>query len=227
MAERQAPLHVVIIPDGNRRWAEENNTSSVNGHYKGYERIGELVTEAKKTNIQVLTIWAFSTENWTRSKEEVSSLFIIINKGLKEIHKKSHIEKVRFVHLGRKDRLDEDTLKLITQIEEETKDYTDFCLCLAIDYGGEDEIRRAEEKWRLHTNPTQHISDFLDTSINGIPSPDFIIRTSGEYRTSGFMLLQSQYSEWYFEKCYFPDFDTALFHKALEIYSTRKRRFGK
>ena len=217
----------MIIPDGNRRWAKDNQRSPVEGHYKGYERIGELVTEAKKTNVKVLTIWAFSTENWTRSKEEVGSLFTIINKGLNEIYKKAKEEKVRFVHLGRKDRLDVVTLDLITKIEEETKEYTDFCLCLAIDYGGEDEIKRAEEKWRLQNDPTLGIYHFLDTSLNGIPRPDFIIRTSGEYRTSGFMPLQSQYSEWHFESCHFPDFDTTLFHKALEIYNMRERRFGK
>lgn len=227
MKDKKVPSHVVIIPDGNRRWAKERSKLTVEGHYRGYERVEELITEAKNCGVKYLTVWAFSTENWSRSEEEVSHLLKLIHKGLKALHNKAHAEKARFIHLGRKDRLGNEILTLISLIEEETKDYRDFCLCMAIDYGGEDEMKRAEEKLRLSNDDTLSVLDFLDTTLHSIPSPDFIIRTSGEYRTSGFMPLQTLYSEWYFENCNFPDFDTQAFHRALEAYHLRERRLGK
>lgn len=221
------PIHLVIIPDGNRRWAKENNKLDSEGHRKGYQRANELVTEAKKLGIKYLTIWAFSTENWSRDKEEVGHLQDLIYLGLKEIHKKSHSEKAKFVHIGRKDRLSREIIKLIETIESETRECADFCLCMAIDYGGEDEILRAEERRRESSDASYSVLDFLDTTLLGIPAPDFIIRTSGEQRTSGFMPLQSIYSEWYFDPLNFPDFDAVAFHKTMEIYQRRQRRFGK
>ncbi len=223
----EIPLHVAIIPDGNRRWARLHNLSSLKGHLKGYEKMEELVSEARKAGVKFLTVWAFSTENWARSKEEVNDLLKLIHKALEKIQTKSHTEKTRFVHLGRKDRLGSDIVSLISTLEEETKEYRDFCLSLAIDYGGEDELQRAEIKLQSNVDPHLSLKDFLDTSLNKIPAPDLIIRTSGECRTSGFMPLQSAYSEWIFEEAQFPDFSKELFHKALLTYSTRIRRFGK
>ncbi len=227
MTDLQIPQHVVIIPDGNRRWAKEKNKLAVEGHYKGYERADELITAAKKSGVKYLTVWAFSTENWGRSDDEVSHLLKLIHKGIKELYKKAHAEQARFIHIGRKDRLGDEILALINLLEEETKTYTGFTLCMVIDYGGEDEVMRAQVRLNESGDTTRSIKDFLDTSIHGIPSPDFIIRTSGESRTSGFMPLQALYSEWYFEPVNFPDFDTTLFHKALEVYAKRERRLGK
>ncbi len=223
----KVPVHLVIIPDGNRRWAKANNKLSFQGHLKGYERANELISEAKHLGIQVVTLWGFSTENWTREKSEVDELLKIIHKALRELHKRCHKDQAKFLHIGRKDRLTSEITTLIATIEEETKNYTEFCLCAAIDYGGEDELRRAGEKLQHSKNKDASIRDFLDTTLLSIPNPDFIIRTSGECRTSGFMPLQSAYSEWYFDTILFPDFDTEAFHKALDSYNLRNRRFGK
>ena len=219
------PDHVVVIPDGNRRYAKEHNLPSILGHKKGYERANELITEAKKLGIPYLTLWAFSTENWNRAEEEVKDLLALIEEGLKEIEKKMHREKGRFVHLGRKDRLGNNLVSLIEKLEQETKNYNDFCLSMAIDYGGEDEIRRAEAKVKAHLGGS--VFDHLDTTRHSLPCPDLIIRTSGEHRTSGFMPLQSLYSEWYFEDLPFPLFDASAFRRALSEYEKRERRFGK
>ncbi len=225
MNEKSVPNHVVIIPDGNRRWAKEHGNPASFGHFKGYERIKELISYAKEQGISYFTIWAFSTENWSRSKDEVDELLSLITQGFDEIHKEAHKAKTRIVHLGRKDRLGDELMQKISLVEEETKGYTDFCVALAIDYGGEDELRRAEEQLLVHKELS--LKDFLDTTRLSIPNPDLIIRTSGECRTSGFMPLQSTYAEWIFEKKLFPDFDTTSFGDALEEYRNRKRRFGK
>lgn len=228
---RTIPQHVVIIPDGNRRWAEEKSLPANHGHMQGYERVSELIPEARALGIKYLTFWSFSTENWNRSKEEVDALLGIITQGLRELKKQyasaKNEDRGRFVHIGRKDRLNDEILTLIASLEEETKEYSDFCLCIAIDYGGEDELNRAEKRLRESGDTGKSLSDFLDTTLLQIPSPDLIIRTSGEYRTSGFMPLQSAYSEWYFDTALFPDFDKESFHKAIAVYSGRQRRFGK
>ena len=221
------PSHVVIIPDGNRRWAKERKLLPFQGHTEGYARANELITEAKRLGIEYLTLWAFSTENWNRSEDEVRQLLLLIERGLKELQTKIKGERARFVHLGRKDRLGENITRLIEKLEEETKENNELTLCLAIDYGGEDEVTRALTLLGESSNPSSTLFDFLDTTINKIPSPDLIIRTSGEQRTSGFMPLQSLYSEWHFDSLHFPDFDIPAFHRALSSYSSRERRFGK
>lgn len=227
MSNANIPKHVAIIPDGNRRWANNLDKPPVYGHEIGFERFKELTAYAKKQGIPFLTIWAFSTENWNRSKEEVNNLMIIIKRAILEISKKSQEEKSRFIHIGRRDRLPKDILKLIERTEEETKNHKDFCLCVAIDYGGEDEILRAEEKLLASKSKDKHIVDFLDTTLAGVPSPDLIIRTSGEKRLSGFMSLQSTYSELVFEEKMFPDFTEEFFQVALDEYGRRNRRYGK
>ena len=221
------PKHVVIIPDGNRRWAKEKGKPAIFGHAKGYEMTQECIRYARDNGIEVMTMWAFSTENWKRKKEEVGELMTLITKGLSKLHRDAKKEKSRVVHIGRRDRLDKKLVTLIEKVEEETKGYKGFTLCLAIDYGGEDEIMRAEERLKVSLKKNGQLKDFLDTTLHNIPYPDLIIRTGGENRTSGFMPLQSTYSEWIFEEKLFPDFDTVVFKQALEIYSKRTRRFGK
>lgn len=221
------PKHVVIIPDGNRRWAKEKGKPAIFGHAKGYERTQECIRYARDNGIEVMTMWAFSTENWKRKKDEVGELVTLITKGLSKLHRDAKKEKSRVVHIGRRDRLDKKLVTLIEKVEEETKGYKGFTLCLAIDYGGEDEIMRAEERLKASLKKNRQLKDFLDTTLHNVPYPDLIIRTGGENRTSGFMPLQSTYSEWIFEEKLFPDFDTVVFKQALEIYSKRTRRFGK
>lgn len=219
--------HIAIIPDGNRRWAKQQGKPSFFGHSKGYERIRECITYARNVGVSVITVWAFSTENWKRKQDEVGELMTLIAKGLSKIHRDATKEKTRVVHIGRRDRLDAKILKLIEKVEEETKQYTGFTLCLAVDYGGEDEVRRAEMRMKDSGNTNKELNHYLDTTLHSIPNPDLIIRTGGEHRTSGFMPLQCTYAEWVFEEKMFPDFDTDTFKKALDIFTHRARRFGK
>lgn len=226
MEKSHSLSHVVIIPDGNRRWAKERYIPIGKGHMEGYMRAKELLIEARTQNIHYVTFWSFSTENWSRNKEEVNDLLEIIYRGLVELRKEVTKEKTRFLHVGRKDRLGEKITTLVTTLEEETKKYKDFCVCVAIDYGGEDELQRAYEKLKGSQDTTKSVVDFLDTTLLAIPNPDFIIRTSGEQRTSGFMPLQSTYSEWCFEETLFPDFTVKHFRRCLLKYNARIRRFG-
>jgi undecaprenyl diphosphate synthase len=224
----KVPVHVAIIPDGNRRFAESQGIAKVLGHARGYERTKDLIAHARSVGIQVLTLWAFSTENWAREEGEVVDLLALIKRGLLELQRESRIQKTRLVHIGRRDRLGGEIIRLLETIEDETKEYTDFCLCIAIDYGGEDEVKRAVELLRGdQSGSMKSVVDYLDTSRANIPPPDLIIRTGGEKRTSGFLPLQSAYAEWVFEKVMFPDFDTILFQKALDEYTFRTRRFGR
>lgn len=224
--------HIAIIPDGNRRWAKENNLPALFGHERGYERTRELLTYAREAGIEYITMWAFSTENWKRKQEEVDGIMGLLTKGLLKIHEDAKKEKTRVVHIGRRDRIHKKLLELIENIEEETKMYEGFCLCIAIDYGGEDEIERAEirrrESKKIYNNESNErsILNFLDTTIAKVPAPDLIIRTGGETRTSGFMPLQSAYAEWIFETVLFPDFSVDVFQKAIDEYRSRCRRFG-
>ena len=221
------PRHIAIIPDGNRRWAKQLKKTTLQGHERGYIRLQECISYARTASVSVITVWAFSTENWKRKKEEIDGLMLLMIKGLSKIHKDAKKEKTRVVHIGRRDRLNDKLLKLIEKVEEETKNYTDFCLCIALDYGGDDEILRAQEKLRTSTDMNKKIQDFLDTQILELPFPDLIIRTGGEIRTSGFMPLQSAYAEWFFEERMFPDFTTEVFKKIIQNYTMRSRRFGK
>ncbi|MEN9551833.1 MAG: hypothetical protein RI935_210 [Candidatus Parcubacteria bacterium] len=221
------PRHIAIIPDGNRRWAKQQHLPTLIGHSEGYKRIEELVEESQRLGIEYVTVWAFSTENWKRTNIEQEQLFSLIIKGLTALQGELLNTKSRFVHLGRKDRLSEEILALLSSLEENTKEYTSFTLCVAIDYGGEDEVLRAAEAYKNTKDQDATIVDFLDTSQYSIPSPDLIIRTSGEKRTSGFMPLQSVYSEWYFSDKHFPDFDVTELHQALTEYESRERRHGK
>lgn len=221
------PKHIAIIPDGNRRWAKQHKKPTIYGHFQGYERVRECIAYAREVGISIVTVWAFSTENWKRKQDEVGELMTLITKGLSKIHREAKKEKFCVVHIGRRDRMDKKILKLIEKVEEETKEYKNFTLCLAIDYGGEDEMRRAETRLVEERSKNKNIVDFLDTTLQNITNPDLIIRTGGESRTSGFMPLQSAYSEWIFEDRMFPDFDTKVFQEALDEYTSRSRRFGR
>lgn len=144
MAVSTIPKHVAIIPDGNRRWAKLKGRPTAFGHAEGYKRIRECITYARSVGVEVVTVWAFSTENWKRKQDEIGDLMDLIEKGLSKLHRDAKKEKSRVVHIGRRDRLGSKITKLIDTVEEETKNYKGFTLCLAIDYGGEDEMMRAE-----------------------------------------------------------------------------------
>jgi len=223
------PDHVAIIPDGNRRWAKEKKKITYEGHKKGFERLIKITRKARELGIKVFTVWAFSTENWKRSTEEISYLMklyeTMLDKYLTEVLR----DKIRIVHLGRKDRINKNLKNKIVNIEEKTKNFDKYYLCIALDYGGHDEIIRGINKIRRSQSVISEFdfNEYLDTKDLPFPNPDLIIRTGGEQRLSGFLLWQSQYSELVFEKKYLPDYSDEDFENTIKEFSVRQRRFGK
>jgi len=222
------PVHVSVIPDGNRRWAKRRGLKPWEGHAKAgtYDNLNALFQEAKRLGVKFISFWGFSTDNWKREKKEVDIIMRLILKGLNEFDE--HVkEGIKFVHVGRKDRLLKRLVDRINALEEKTKNNDGLCVVLCLDYGGRDEIVRAVNtvlKERKKSVDIEAFSSYLDTK--NIPDPDLIIRTGGEMRTSGFMPFQSDYAELYFTDIYFPDFNAEELKKAVQWFSDRDRRFG-
>lgn len=227
MAFEILPQHVALIMDGNRRWARKNGIPQLEGHRRGYGQSKVVIEECLALGIKHVTFWAFSTENWKRERKEVDYLMRLLEEKLAEEIDEFNRKGIRFVHLGRKDRVPKSVRELLEKAEEVTKGNQTLTVCMAIDYGGRDEILRALEKACAEGKTTWTEADFsllLDTV--GVPDPDFIIRTSGEQRLSGFLLWQCAYSEFLFTDTCFPDFGVEAFHEALEEFQSRQRRFG-
>ncbi|MFQ5493562.1 MAG: polyprenyl diphosphate synthase [Candidatus Dojkabacteria bacterium] len=229
-SEQRIPRHVVIIPDGNRRWARERGLHPWMGHKQSTEfsRLKAYFDECREMGVEYLTFWALSTENLTsRDPKEVKMLFKMLKESFKKYKIEFVKEEVRFRHFGRKDRLPEDVLKVIADLEDATKHFDGLNAQLCLDYGGRDDIVRAFNK--MLEDGVKHadeklVSDYLDGS--DIPDPDLIIRTSGEHRTSGIMAFQATYAELYFTNVYFPDFGAEQFKRAILDFAGRVRRFG-
>lgn len=224
------PKHIAIIPDGNRRWAKENGKAASEGHREAgsYEHLTELFQEAKNLDIKYLTFWVFSTENWKRNSTEINNLFELFVEKMKILTKEAHKNKIRFRHLGRKDRLPKELIDVLDKLEKETEDFKEYNVQFCLDYGGRDEVIRAINKiLKMGVKEIKEgdLARYLDSE--GIPDPDLIIRTSGEKRTSGFMPLQSSYSEFCFVDVNFPDFKPEHLRNAVKDYVNRNRRFGK
>lgn len=242
----KVPNHLAIIPDGNRRWARTRGLPTLKGHLEGFNRVVPLVRTARDFKIHTLTLWAFSTENWNRSKEEISYLMRLYEKLIDENLEEAKREKARIIHLGRKERIPQSLRKKIEKAERETENFKKHILNIALDYGGHDELLRAVEKITkdvkagiLDLRKLRHVvgkyqsrypyyffKHYLDTADQPYPYPDFIIRTSGEQRLSGFMPWQMAYAELYFEPDHFPDFTPEKLHEAVLDFSRRRRRFG-
>ncbi|MEK7611846.1 MAG: polyprenyl diphosphate synthase [Patescibacteria group bacterium] len=220
------PKHVVIIPDGNRRWAKQQGREAAKGHEQGAETTMALLEEAIRKGIPYFTLWGFSTENWNRSKYEIDHLMRIFRGYLKRIETKLHEQEASFKHFGRKDRLPQDIVTELHNLEETTRRYKKGSLGLALDYGGRDEILRAANQLRGSQTEIgeEAFSSALDT--HNFPDPDLIIRTSGEQRLSGIMPWQAAYAELYFAEELFPDFGVPQFQVALADFNKRKRNFG-
>lgn len=221
--------HLGIIIDGNRRWAKERNLPSQEGHRKGYEKVKEVIAWCKKKGIEILTVYAFSTENWKRSEEEINSLMKLLIYAFEKDSKNIFKEELKVNILGSREGLNQDVLKSIEKIEEDTKNNKKGIFNIAFNYGGRQEILEAlkkiiDKKIDLSEITEETISENLFTA--GQPDPDLIIRTSGEKRLSGFLTWQSVYSEIYFCEPNWPDFSEDEFNKAIEEYGRRKRRFG-
>lgn len=226
------PKHVAIIPDGNRRWAKEKRLQSFQGHVRGFELVIDLANKAHEMGVEVLTFWAFSTENWNRSKGEVNFLMGLFSKNIDGYLKKALEKNIRIIHIGRKDRIPHLLKNKIIQAEEKTSRFSKLYLVIALDYGGRDEVVRAIKRMQnaefgIRNIDEESFGSYLDTKDLPYPNPDLVIRTSGELRTSGFMIWQTAYSEYIFVKKYFPDFSVEDFAECVKEYSRRARRFGK
>jgi len=223
------PLHVAIILDGNGRWAKKRHLPRLMGHKAGADNIRPVVRIFAKYGVKYLTLYAFSTENWKRSKIEVAGLLNLLARKLDTETKVCHRENMRLIHLGRLDRLPQELRKKMEVAIELTKNNTGIVICLAFDYGGRDEIVQAIRRIVNANVPDSKIDEvavgqYLYT--NGVPDPDLLIRTGGEVRLSNFLLWQTAYSELYFTPVLWPDFGPKEIEEALSEYKRRERRFG-
>ena len=227
------PNHVAIILDGNGRWAKKKGMPRTYGHVKGCENLEKICSVAKELGVKYLTVYAFSTENWKRSKEEVDALMKLFRNYMKKCIKISRDNKMQVRVIGDPTAFDPDLQEKIKELEEYSSQYDELYFQIALNYGSRDEIRRAVQKMAEDVkaeklNPEeiseQTISDYLDTK--GLPDPDLLIRTSGEERLSNFLMWQLAYTEFYFTDVAWPDFDKAEFEKAIAKYNQRDRRFG-
>ncbi len=227
------PAHVAIIMDGNGRWAKKRNLPRKMGHVEGCKVVEQTVEDAARLGIQYLTVYAFSTENWKRSKDEISALMQLFRYYTKRLLKIAAENNVRVRMIGERSRFPEDIVEGINALESTTRDNTRMTFVIAVNYGSRDEIRRGMSRMMAdcrdgRVSPEEVteelISSYLDTA--GIPDPDLLIRTSGEERLSNFLLWQLAYSEFYFSDVLWPDFSKEELVKAIEVYNKRERRFG-
>ena len=221
------PNHVAIILDGNGRWATRRGLPRTIGHKAGIEAVKRTVDGASELGIKVLSFFAFSTENWKRDKSEIDAIFEILRNYLKENEEEYLSKNLKLVTMGDISKLPEDIYKKFEELKEKTKSNTGMIVNIGLNYGGRDELVRAYNallKQGKEVTSEEEIKKYLYTS--SLPDPDFIIRTSGEQRLSNFMLYQCAYSELYFPKVLWPDFNKKHLIKALKNYSKRDRRYG-
>jgi len=226
------PQHIVLFPDGNRRWAREKGLPTLRGHWEGYKNLLKFSHWCKKRGVKVLTAFGFSTENWKRTKEEVDYLMMLLEKALsnKRNIRNFQKDKVRVRIIGQKGRLPKSLRKVAARIEKLTKKNKNLHLNLAISYGGKWDILQAVQKIVRKKTPAKKITEDLiskNLSTAGLPEPDLIIRAGGEKRLSNFLLWQAAYSELYFSKKYWPAFTEKDLDQVLADYASRQRRFGK
>jgi len=249
LGDARIPAHLAVIPDGNRRWALEHGLSPVEGHRRGFEVARRLARFCRRIGIHTVTLWAFSTENWKRSPEEVAALFALYESWILDLIDEAVEEEVRVLHIGRRqgaplgmeaaavragfpDGLPDSLLAALDHILAETCGFDRNVITLALNYGGADELQRAVGRLLDQARATGAdpaallLGDFLDTTGQLHPNPDLVWRTSGEYRSSGFLPLQSAYAELVFTPKYCPDVDEDDVVDAVLEYSARVRRFG-
>lgn len=227
------PKHIAIIMDGNGRWAKSKGLPRSAGHVKGAANIETIARAMKKRGIKYLTIYAFSTENWIRPKDEVDKLMELLEEYLTKAYKNAEKNKMRLKVIGRRDNLSEKIQKKIEEAEEATSMYDELVLQVAFNYGSRDEIVRATKaisndvvSGKLNTDDISEetISSYLDTK--DVPDPDLLIRTSGEERLSNYLLWQLAYSEFYFSEVPWPAFSVKHLDEAIEEFNNRNRRYG-
>ena len=230
---RKIPAHVAIILDGNGRWAKAKGMPRNYGHMQGAKAVEDILVVARDMGIKYLTVYAFSTENWSRPETEVSALMTILRNYLKTSIKKSMKNNVRCRVIGERSKLSSDIQDAINELEEATAGNTGLTFTIAINYGSRDEITRAVRKVASKVESgelkAQYITEDmiaanLDTSF--LPDPDLLIRTCNEQRISNYLLWQCAYTEFYYTPVAWPDFDKAELEKAVDSYNTRNRKFG-
>lgn len=226
------PNHVAIILDGNGRWAKSKGMPRNYGHAQGSKNVETICEAAHNLGIKYLTVYAFSTENWSRPKDEVDALMKLLRAYLKNCLKTAKKNNMCVRILGDKNGIPKDIVETINELEEATKDYDGLHFQVALNYGSQDEMLRAMNKILQDTQSQKRegaitkdeFESYLDTK--GIPYPDLLIRTSGEQRLSNFLLWQLAYAEFYFTDVHWPDFSEKELVAAIEAYSSRNRRFG-
>ncbi len=228
MENIKIPRHIAIIMDGNGRWARERGLPRIAGHYKGVEVAEDIARYCIEIGVSYLTLFAFSTENWYRPKEEVELLFGLLKKYLTDKREELIELGIYTRFIGRRDRIDKDIVTLMEAMERDKPKDIKLNLILAIDYGGRDDIVRAVKK--LINEGAKEIdeisfSKFLD--LGSVPDPDLLIRTAGEKRISNFLLWNIAYTELYFTDVCWPDFNRDILDEAIEDFSKRKRKFGR
>ena len=226
------PEHIAIIMDGNRRWAKQHNLTTPQGHKEGAENLKRIAKFANKIGIKYMTVYAFSTENWKRSKEEVSAIMKLLKLYIFDFFKSDH-NNIKVKVIGRTEDLTKDIYEEVKKVEEKTRDNTGMTLNIAFNYGGRDEIVTATKRIAQKVaNGEVKIEDINEKLVSdnlytvGQPDPDLLIRTSGEERISNFLPWQISYSEFVFTDKYWPEYDENEFLKSIQIYQKRTRRFG-
>ena len=227
---QKVPAHVAIIMDGNGRWAKQRGLPRSEGHRQGTENLRRIIRAAVEFGVKIMTIYAFSTENWSRPRREVMLLMrileMVIDRELRELHE----EGVQIRHIGDLQGIEPRLARKVVEACHYTRDNQRLILNVAFNYGGRDEIVHAVQNIvrdgiAAEQITEQTISDYIYT--NDLPDPDLIVRTSGEFRLSNFLIWQGAYSEIYTTPTFWPDFDRSQFHAALLEYGRRQRRFGK
>lgn len=226
--------HIAIIMDGNRRWAKKHGMPQSFGHKKGAENVVTITRAMKESGVKYLTLYAFSTENWQRSQEEVDTLMQLLRDYLDKEFKEIMENNVRIIFIGERNMLTEDIQQKMAKIEKESANNNDLTLCIALSYGSRQEILSAvkkamalvsDKKAKPEDMTLEKFSTLLYTA--DIPDPDILIRTSGEQRISNYLLWQLAYTELFFTSTLWPDFDKAELMDIIQKFSTRERRYGK
>jgi undecaprenyl diphosphate synthase len=232
-AEQVIPRHVAIIMDGNNRWAKRNGVSGPSGHRAGVEAVRDILRACQRNGVEVLTLFAFSSENWGRPIPEVRALLALLSRYLRNEVRELHKDGIRLRFIGERGRFSQRQQRLMQQSEDLTRDNTGATMVIAVDYGGQWDIARAAQclaqqvkEGRLE--PQDITPELIDQniSISDLPRPDLCIRTGGDARISNFMLWHFAYSELYFTETLWPDFGELEFARALADFSQRERRFG-
>jgi undecaprenyl diphosphate synthase len=229
------PQHVAIIMDGNGRWAKQRGLPRLEGHRRGVETVRTVVDAARELGIRYITLYAFSVENWKRPTEEVSGLMGLLDYFLKRELDNLIKNKVRLLTIGRTDALPANVQRELNRVIDATKDFQDWTLVLALNYGSRTEVADAAQAYaaavqagteKLEDCSWDKFSRYLYTGTQAIPEPDLLIRTSGEQRVSNFMLMQCAYSEMVFTPVFWPDFGKADLQAAIDEFNRRERRYG-